>query len=55
MAFGQEKEIHPEQNKVLRLFKRFYKVTTDYQGNHFFYHKRRCKICYSLICLSVGN
>ncbi|MBE2217864.1 MAG: TerC family protein [Ignavibacteria bacterium] len=36
MAFGKEKEIHPEQNKVLRLFKRFYKVTTEYQGDHFF-------------------
>jgi tellurite resistance protein TerC len=39
MAFGQEKEIHPENNKVLKLFKRFYKVTTDYHGEHFFIKK----------------
>lgn len=39
MAFGEEKEIHPENNKVLKLFKRFYKVTTEYHGEHFFIKK----------------
>ncbi len=54
MAFGQEKEIHPEQNKVLRLFKRFYKVTTDYQGNHFFITRDGVKYATPLfVCLLV--
>ena len=54
MAFGKEKEIHPEQNKVLRLFKRFYKVTTDYHGDHFFIKKDGIKYATPLfVCLLV--
>lgn len=54
MAFGQEKEIHPEQNKVLRLFKRFYKVTTDYHGDHFFIKRDGVKYATPLlVCLLV--
>ncbi len=54
MAFGEEKEIHPEQNKVLRLFKRFYKVTTDYHGDHFFIKKDGHKYATPLfVCLLV--
>lgn len=54
MAFGKEKEIHPEQNKVLRLFKRFYKVTTDYKGNHFFIKKEGVNYATPLfVCLLV--
>lgn len=36
MLFDKEKEIHPEQNKVLRLFKKFMKTTSELQGNKFF-------------------
>lgn len=54
MAFGKEKEIHPEQNKVLRLFKRFYKVTTDYHGDHFFVKKDGINYATPLfVCLLV--
>ncbi|HAX47978.1 MAG TPA: TerC family protein [Ignavibacteria bacterium] len=54
MAFGKEKEIHPEQNKVLRLFKRFYKVTTDYHGDHFFVKRDGVKYATPLfVCLIV--
>lgn len=54
MAFGEEKEIHPEKNKVLRLFKRFYKVTTDYHGEKFFIKKEGTKYATPLfVCLLV--
>lgn len=54
MAFGKEKEIHPEQNKVLRLFKRFYKVTTEYNGDHFFVKRDGVKYATPLfVCLLV--
>lgn len=35
MAFGEEKEVHPEQNRTLRLFKKFMKTTHEYDGNKF--------------------
>jgi tellurite resistance protein TerC len=54
MAFGEEKEIHPEQNKVLRIFKRFYKVTHEYQGDHFFVKKDGVNFATPLfVCLLV--
>jgi tellurite resistance protein TerC len=54
MAFGQEKEIHPESNKVLRIFKRFYKVTPDYHGEKFFIKKDGVKYATPLfVCLLV--
>jgi tellurite resistance protein TerC len=39
MAFEKEKEIHPEKNPVLGLFKRFVPVTSDYIGSRFFVRK----------------
>jgi tellurite resistance protein TerC len=36
MAFGKEQEVHPEDNVVLKIFKRFYRITHDYHGDHFF-------------------
>ncbi|HMQ79428.1 MAG TPA: TerC family protein [Ignavibacteria bacterium] len=54
MAFGKDKEIHPENNKVLRLFKRFYKTTTDYHGEKFFVKKDGMKYATPLfVCLLV--
>ncbi len=36
LFFQEEAEIHPEKNPVLRLFRRWVPVTTDYEGNKFF-------------------
>jgi len=33
MAFHQEQDIHPERNPVLRLFRKFFPVTENYEGN----------------------
>lgn len=35
MALQKEKEIHPERNAVLRLFRRFVPVTANYEGEKF--------------------
>jgi tellurite resistance protein TerC len=36
MAFHNNEEIHPEQNPLIHIFRRFMRVTRDYQGEHFF-------------------
>ncbi len=36
MALEKDKEVHPEKNPVLRLFRRFAPVTEQYEGTHFF-------------------
>jgi tellurite resistance protein TerC len=36
MALSKDKEIHPERNPLLRLFRRFIPVTNEYHGRHFF-------------------
>jgi tellurite resistance protein TerC len=36
MAFHDNSEIHPEQNPLIRLFRRIMPVTKDYEGEHFF-------------------
>jgi tellurite resistance protein TerC len=36
MALSKGKEIHPERNPLLRLFRRFAPVTNEYHGRHFF-------------------
>jgi len=36
MALQKDKEVHPEQNPVLKLFRRFMDVTPEYQGDRFF-------------------
>jgi tellurite resistance protein TerC len=41
MAFEKEKEIHPEKNPVLRLFRRFMPVTEDYVAGKFFIIKNK--------------
>jgi TerC family integral membrane protein len=35
MTFGREVNVHPENNRTLRLFKRFMKTTHEIHGNHF--------------------
>ncbi len=41
MAFGEEKEIHPEHNPVIRLFKKFCPVTHESHGPRFFVKQGR--------------
>jgi tellurite resistance protein TerC len=36
LVFSSEKEIHPERNLIIRLFKKFVPVTTEFQGQSFF-------------------
>lgn len=36
MVFGKEKELHPDQNPLVRVFKRFFPVTNEYHGDRFF-------------------
>jgi tellurite resistance protein TerC len=36
LGFEKEKELHPERNPVLRLFRKFVPVTTDFDGSRFF-------------------
>lgn len=36
MIVKREEQIHPEQNRVVKLFKRFMPVTRDFRENHFF-------------------
>jgi TerC family integral membrane protein len=36
MARQKEVEVHPDRNPVLKLFRRFMPMTSDYDGDHFF-------------------
>jgi len=36
MAFEQDKEVHPEKNPVLKVFRRFMPVTAEYHAGRFF-------------------
>ncbi|MBI5386023.1 MAG: TerC family protein [Verrucomicrobia bacterium] len=36
MSFEKDKEVHPENNPVLKLFRRFLPVTAEYHGGNFF-------------------
>ena len=44
MAFEKDKEVHPEKNPVLRLFRRFMPVTAEYQGGSFFVLKDKARM-----------
>ncbi|MEO7319479.1 MAG: TerC family protein [Chthoniobacteraceae bacterium] len=44
MAFEKDKEVHPEKNPVLRLFRRFMPVTAEYQGASFFVMKDQVRM-----------
>lgn len=39
LGLRKEEEVHPEKNPVLRLFKRFFPVATNYEGEKFFTKK----------------
>lgn len=36
MALPRKEEIHPDRNPVVRLFRKLYPVTANYEGTHFF-------------------
>ncbi len=36
MAFHKDEEIHPDDNPLIKLFRRLMPVTSDYEGHHFF-------------------
>ncbi len=36
MISEKDKEVHPEKNPLLKIFRRFFPVTTDYRGSNFF-------------------
>ncbi|RPJ10116.1 MAG: TerC family protein, partial [Deltaproteobacteria bacterium] len=40
MALEKDKEIHPERNPVLRLFRRLMPVTEEYEGSKFFVRRQ---------------
>ncbi len=40
MIFKKEEEIHPERNPLVRLFKRFMPVTSEYRDNRFFVREK---------------
>jgi tellurite resistance protein TerC len=35
LLFGAEEAVHPERNPVLRVFRKLFRVTPDYDGQHF--------------------
>ncbi len=41
MLAGEDKEVYPEKNPVLRLFRRFVPVTENYENGHFFLRRQR--------------
>ena len=44
MAFEKDKEVHPEKNPVLRLFRRFMPVTGEYHGGDFFVKREKLRL-----------
>jgi len=54
MTFGGETDVHPEDNIALKLFKKFFKVTENYHGNHFFIKREGVRYATPLfVCLLV--
>ncbi len=54
MTFGEEKEVKPEKNRTLRLFKRFMKTTHEFSGDRFIVKKEGRKYATPLlVCLIV--
>lgn len=52
MTFVAEKEVHPEKNKVIRVFKRFFKTTHEHHGHDFFIIKNGVRYATPLfVCL----
>jgi tellurite resistance protein TerC len=41
LAFGEEKEMEPEKNPLLKLVRKFLPITAGYEGNHFFVRRNK--------------
>lgn len=54
MAFSGDPDIHPEKNKVVKLFKKFMKTTHEIEGHNFFIRKNKQLYATPLfVCLIV--
>jgi tellurite resistance protein TerC len=49
----KEKEIHPEKNPLIRLFKRFFRVTESYEGGKFFTIQNSRKVATPLFIVLI--
>jgi tellurite resistance protein TerC len=54
MAFSREKELHPEQNPVIRAFKRLVPVTRNYHDDKFFVREHGRGMATPLMVVLVG-
>jgi tellurite resistance protein TerC len=53
MAFEKKKQIRPEKNPVLKLFRRLMPVTEDYEGGNFFVRRERRRFATPLLTVLV--
>ncbi|MBI1369169.1 MAG: TerC/Alx family metal homeostasis membrane protein [Planctomycetes bacterium] len=57
MLFAHESDAHPDRNPLVKLARKFYPVTRDYEGHHFFSHLggRRAITPLMLVLLAVES
>lgn len=53
LLIQKEKEIHPEKNPLIRLFKRFFRVTESYEGGKFFTIQNSRKVATPLFIVLI--
>lgn len=53
LAFEKDKEVHPERNPVIRLFKKFFKVSDSYDDGKFFTFKNGKKLATPLFIVLI--
>jgi len=53
LLIQKEKEIHPEKNPLIRLFKRFFRVTESYEGGKFFTLQNSRKVATPLFIVLI--
>jgi len=53
LLIQKEKEIHPEKNPLIRLFKRFFRVTENYEGGKFFTIQNSRKVATPLFIVLI--
>lgn len=53
LVLQKDKEIHPERNPVLKLFKRFFRVSEEYDGSKFFTIKNAKKVATPLFVVLI--
>lgn len=53
LAFEKDKEVHPEKNPVIRLFKKFFKVSDSYDDGKFFTVKNGKKLATPLFIVLI--